>query len=283
MTTRVDADFLGAAVAELARRDGDFARVVARHGHPALRVEPGGFSALLRIIVEQQLSVASAAAIWGRVESAMAEATPRAFLALDDAALRACGLSRPKIAYGRSLAGTVLAGTLDVDGLVHMDDEAAIAALVQIKGIGRWTAEIYLLSALARPDIWPAGDLAVATAAGHLKGMKRRPSEDELRAMGEAWRPFRAVAARLLWHFFRGEKLRPLAPPLAKRRRAKTKGKAKTKAKTKGKTKVKIRAAAKFRTKAKSRKVQTKPGRTRAKTARAASKKRKSTRRGARR
>ncbi|MFN0043327.1 MAG: DNA-3-methyladenine glycosylase family protein [Alphaproteobacteria bacterium] len=267
MNARVDADFLGAAVAELARRDGDFARVVARHGLPALRIEPGGFLALLRIIVEQQLSVASAAAIWGRVESAMVEATPRAFLALDDAALRACGLSRPKIAYGRSLAGTVLAGALDVDGLAHMDDEAAIAALIQIKGIGRWTAEIYLLSALARPDIWPAGDLAVATAAGHLKGMKRRPSEDELRAMGEAWRPFRAVAARLLWHFFRGEKLRPLAPPLAKRRRAKAKGKAN----------VKIRA------KAKSHKVNAKPGSTRAKAASAASKKHQSARRGARR
>ncbi|MBM3541250.1 MAG: DNA-3-methyladenine glycosylase 2 family protein [Alphaproteobacteria bacterium] len=220
MSARIDAETLARAVADLAARDADFARVVDRHGHPPLRLANVGFEALLQIIVEQQLSVASAAAIWGRVRAAMADPTPEAFLALDDAALKSCGLSRGKMLYGRHLAERVRDGALAVHALHAMDDDAAIAELVKVKGIGRWTAEIYLLAALARPDTWPAGDLALQTAAGHLKGMRRRPSEAALRAMGEAWRPWRAVAARLLWHFFRHEKLRPLPPPVARTKRA---------------------------------------------------------------
>ena len=239
MSARIDAETLARAVADLAARDADFARVVDRHGHPPLRLAEVGFEALLQIIVEQQLSVASAAAIWGRVRKTMAAPTPDAFLALGDSALKACGLSRAKMVYGRALAEHARTGSLDTDALLAMDDEAAIAELVKVKGIGRWTAEIYLLAALARPDTWPAGDLALQTAAGHLKGMKRRPSEATLRAMGEAWRPWRAVAARLLWHFFRHEKLRPLPPPLVRKKRA---AKPTKRAKTATKTKTKVGA-----------------------------------------
>ncbi len=260
MSARIDADTLARAVADLAARDADFARVVDRHGHPPLRLADSGFAALLQIIVEQQLSVASAAAIWGRVRAAMAAPTPEAFLDLGDGALKACGLSRAKMVYGRALAEHARTGSLDPDALFAMDDEAAIAELVKVKGIGRWTAEIYLLAALARPDTWPAGDLALQTAAGHLKGMKRRPSEAALRAMGEAWRPWRAVAARLLWHFFRHEKLRPLPPPVVRKKRTKKPVK---RAKTKAKAKVRRMARKPTRKRAIRKIAMRKTGRTR--------------------
>ena len=178
-----------------------------------MRTRPPGFPALLQIIVEQQLSVASARAIWGRLAASATPLTPRSFLRLDEAALKACGLSRAKITYGRILAEAVEGGGLDLAGLARLDDEAAIETLVAIKGIGRWTAEIYLLSALARPDIWTADDLAVATATGLVKGLPERPARKEMLALGEPWRPWRSVAARLMWHYFRnavrGQSFRP--------------------------------------------------------------------------
>ncbi len=191
------------ALTELAARDSDLARTLAAVGRPRLRTREAGFPALLRIIVEQQLSVASARAIWGRLEAALGTVTPEGYLALGAAGATQAGMSRPKHRYAAGLAGEIAAGRLDLDRLRALDDEDAIAALTAIKGIGRWTAEIYLLSALARPDVWPVGDLAIATATGRIKGLAARPERDELLAIGEAWRPWRAVAARLIWHYFR--------------------------------------------------------------------------------
>lgn len=197
------------AIAELSARDRDLARICDRHGPPVLRTRPSGFPALLRIIVEQQLSVASARAIWGRLEGILGAVTPERLLSFDDVMLRSAGLSRPKLVYARGLADAVMSGDLDSGRLAMLDDEAAIEELVRIKGIGRWTAEIYLLSALGRPDVWPVDDLAIATAAGRVKGLDARPTRAELLAMGEAWRPWRSVAARLLWHYFRSALMAP--------------------------------------------------------------------------
>ncbi len=191
------------ALTELARRDGDLARAIQAVGRPRLRTREAGFPALLRIIVEQQLSVASARAIWGRLEAGLGAVTPARYLALGKDGATKAGMSRPKHRYAAGLAHEVAAGRLDLEGLEALDDEDAIAALTAVKGIGRWTAEIYLLSALARPDVWPVGDLAIATATGRIKGLAARPGPEELLAIGEAWRPWRAVAARLIWHYFR--------------------------------------------------------------------------------
>lgn len=197
------------AIAELSARDRDLARICERHGPPVLRTRPSGFPALLRIIVEQQLSVASARAIWGRLEGILGVVTPERLLNFDDATLRSAGLSRPKLVYARGLADAVMSGDLDSGRLAMLDDEAAIEELIRVKGIGRWTAEIYLLSALGRPDVWPVDDLAIATAAGRVKGLAARPTRAELLEIGEAWRPWRSVAARLLWHYFRNALMAP--------------------------------------------------------------------------
>ena len=194
---------MSGALTELARRDGDLARAIQAVGRPRLRTREAGFPALLRIIVEQQLSVASARAIWGRLEAALGTVTPERYLALGEEGATGAGMSRPKHRYAAGLADEVAAGRLDLGGLEALGDEDAIAALTAVKGIGRWTAEIYLLSALARPDVWPVGDLTIATATGHIKGLAARPEPKELLAIGEGWRPWRAVAARLIWHYFR--------------------------------------------------------------------------------
>lgn len=212
------------AVKHLSAADADFARLCEAHGVPEMRTREAGFAALLRVIVEQQLSVASARAIWGRLERAMGEPTPTALLALDDKALKACGLSGPKMRYARGLAEDIASGRVDLAGLDAMDDETAIAELIKLKGIGRWTAEIYLLASLGRPDVFPVDDLAVAAAASHLKGRRTRFSRRHLLKLCEAWRPWRSVAARLLWHYFRSAMMgpgRPRVGPPRKRKRIK--------------------------------------------------------------
>lgn len=163
--------------------------------------EPG-FPTLVHIILEQQVSLASARAAYDRLLAVVSPLTPGRFLELDDARLRAIGFSRQKTAYGRYLAQALLNGQLDLDALGAMDDAAVRSALTQIKGIGPWTADIYLLMALRRPDVWPSGDLALAAAVQSIKGLAARPVPDELQALGENWRPWRAVAARLLWHHY---------------------------------------------------------------------------------
>lgn len=199
-------------VAALVAADADFARVVAEHGPPPSRQRDPGFGTLLRAIVFQQVSTAAGTAIWGRVEAGLGEMAPAALLARDDDALRGYGLSRPKVKYARALAAALVDGGLDLDKLYDMEDEAAIAALVALPGIGRWTAEIYLLSALDRPDIMPAADIALMTAAQHLKSLPARPTAKDMYVMSEPWRPWRSVAARLLWHYYRALKQRDPAP-----------------------------------------------------------------------
>ena len=163
-----------------------------------------GFATLVQIILEQQVSLASARAVFARLNEALPALTPETFLALGEE-LQPLGFSRQKTLYCRALAESVLTGVLDLKVLVRLDDEAVREELTQVKGIGRWTAEIYLMMALNRPDVWPIGDLAIVKAVQHIKGMTVAPSTEELERIGECWRPWRAVAARLLWqHYLNG-------------------------------------------------------------------------------
>jgi len=186
----------------IAKREPMVAGVIGRLGYPAPRQSVPGYQTLLRTIVGQQVSVAAAASVWAKLEAALgAGCAPEALLASDFDTLRTCGLSRQKQGYARSLAELVTSGTLDLHAL-PADDEEAIAALVRVKGIGRWSAEIYLLFAEGRPDIWPAGDLAVQIAVGQLMGLPERPGEKETRLLGDGWRPHRSAMAVLAWHHY---------------------------------------------------------------------------------
>jgi DNA-3-methyladenine glycosylase II len=178
---------------------------VARVGYPEPRIRERGYETLLRTIVGQQVSVAAAQSIWNKLAAALGTASDPARLAeASDESLRGAGLSRQKISYARSLADEVTSGRLN---LAHLpaDDEDAIAQLVQIKGIGRWSAEIYLLFAEGRPDVWPAGDLAVQAEIGRILGHAERPSEKLVRSLAEAWRPHRGAAAILAWHHYKAD------------------------------------------------------------------------------
>ncbi len=177
-----------------------FARALERVGVPAPRTGERGYVTLLRAIIGQQVSVASANAIWNKLDARTGGAGDPANMArTGDEGLRAAGLSRQKMAYARSLSGEVLSGRLDFDNL-PVDDEEAIAHLTAVKGIGRWTAEIYLLFAEGRPDVFPAGDLAVQIELGVILGMEERPTEKAIRALAEPWRPHRGAAAVFAWH-----------------------------------------------------------------------------------
>lgn len=190
------------AVAELAARDGRLARVVTDFGPPPLWAREPGFPTLLHIILEQQVSLASARAAFDRLLAIASPLTPERLLTLDDDTLKAVGFSRQKARYGRALATAILAGSLDLAGLARLDDQAVRAALTQVVGIGRWTADIYLLMALRRPDIWPVGDLALVSAAREVLELPQAPKADELAVLSAAWQPWRAVAARILWHHY---------------------------------------------------------------------------------
>lgn len=189
----------------LSRRDPDLRRVVRSFGAPPMWAREGGFSTLLHIILEQQVSLASAKAAHTKLLEVVSPLTPQRFLKLDDATLKAVGFSRQKTAYGRNLARSIAEGELDLDRLAAMDDAAVRSELIKIKGIGRWTADIYLLMVLRRPDIWPTGDLALTLAAQKLKRLKTRPAPEELETMSARWKPWRAVAARILWHYYLSE------------------------------------------------------------------------------
>jgi DNA-3-methyladenine glycosylase II len=188
------------AVAELAARDPDLAAIVARHGQPPLWDRPPGFATLLHIVLEQQVSLASARAAFRRLEAAVDPLTPVRFLHLSDGELLAIGFSRQKARYGRALAAALVDGSLDLERLASVDDDEVQRALETIPGIGRWTSTIYLLMVLGRPDVWPAGDMALASAVGEVKRLGYRPGPVEMEMLGEAWRPLRSVAARLFWH-----------------------------------------------------------------------------------
>ena len=186
----------------LASRQPEVAVALAKVGYPEPRIRPRGYKTLLRTIVGQQVSVAAAASMWGKLEAELGEDfTPACVLKRDFDTLRACGLSRQKQGYARSLCELVEAGELDFDGLPS-DDEEAIELLTRIKGIGRWSAEIYLLFAEGRPDIWPAGDLAVQEGVKRLLGLEERPAEKATRALAEDWSPQRGAMAIFTWHFY---------------------------------------------------------------------------------
>lgn len=190
------------AIEALAEREPAFAAVVDKFGIPEPRSSERGAQTLLRTIVGQQVSVAAARAMWAKLEAAFgAPPDLHRLLAASDEELRAAGMSRQKSGYIRSLAELVISGGLDLDHLPK-DDEEAIALLTQIKGIGRWSAEIYLLFAEGRPDVFPAGDLAVMVELGRLMGLPEKPSEKALRELAEPWRPFRGAAAVLAWHSY---------------------------------------------------------------------------------
>ena len=193
---------LNAGIDALAARDANFARALGNAGYPEPRIRERGYRTLLRTIVGQQVSVAAAASVWRKLEAELGEEmAPEVVLAAEFDALRACGLSRQKQGYARSLCELVASGELDLENLPE-DDEDAIAGLVRIKGIGRWSAEIYLLFAEGRPDIWPAGDLAVQAGIGKILALPERPSEKETRTLAEPWSPHRGAAAILTWHCY---------------------------------------------------------------------------------
>ncbi|VWX46567.1 DNA-3-methyladenine glycosylase [Novosphingobium sp. 9U] len=186
----------------IAAQEPGMARALEIAGYPEPRIRATGYATLLRTIVGQQVSVAAAASVWNKLEALLGETmAPEVLLAAEFDALRGCGLSRQKQGYARSLCELVVAGTLDLANL-PADDEEAIAQLVQIKGIGRWSAEIYLLFAEGRPDIWPAGDLAVQAGLHKILGLEARPTEKEARVLAEGWRPHRGAAAIFTWHCY---------------------------------------------------------------------------------
>lgn len=198
-----------AAILRLASLDPDLAGIEASAGPLPWRTRVAGFPGLLQAIVGQQISNGAAAAIWRRLAAVPGALDPAGLLALGDDALRGAGLSRPKVLHVRALATAFAEGRVDAAGLATMDDEAAIATLSAIRGTGRWTAEVYLLFALGRGDVFPAGDLALAASVADLKRLPARPGPVALRRIAEAWAPDRALAARLLWHHWRFRTGRP--------------------------------------------------------------------------
>ena len=193
---------LRAAARALAASDPVLGASVERFGPPPLWSREASYATLVHLILEQQVSLASAQAAFDRLGVAVGGAiTPDAVLTLDDAQLRAIGFSRQKAGYARDLATAMLEG-FSLDALAGEPDDEVRRALVAHRGIGRWTADIYLTMCLLRPDIWPSGDLALATAAVEIGAMSERPSELELAALADRWSPYRAVAARILWHHY---------------------------------------------------------------------------------
>lgn len=191
----------------LADRDKDIAAALIAIGPPPDRTRPPGFGSLLRAIVGQQISAAAAAALWTKLGAALDPLAPETVARLEIEALRRLGLSRQKALYAQGLARDLLDGRIDLARVPAMDDEEAITHLIQIKGIGRWSAEIYLLFALGRRDIFPSGDLALAIAMQRLKRLRRRPEPARLIKLAEPWRPYRGAAAQFLWHYYK-------APPV---------------------------------------------------------------------
>jgi DNA-3-methyladenine glycosylase II len=192
-----------------------FAEILQVAGRPRFRRRRNGFGTLLHIILEQQVSIDAAAAMHHRLVGLCRPFGPETFLTLDDATLRLCGFSRQKMSYARDLAKAVANGRFDFARLAAADDETALAELLAIRGIGRWSAEIYLLFALGRSDIWPAADLGLQTAIGEHRDPRSRPTELETRRLGEAWRPWRSVAACLFWQSYlhTRKRMAPRLPP----------------------------------------------------------------------
>ncbi len=198
---------LAEAAKSVALIDRDLARILAVHGTPPLWARKPGFVTLVRIILEQQVSLASADAMYRRLLDNIDPLTPDKVLSAGAPFLRSFGITRQKARYFVNVASAIQNGELDLEETDRESDESAIARLTSVKGIGPWTAKIYLLMALCRPDVWPVGDIALATAVKNLKGWQERPTQTELSKIAETWRPFRATAARMLWHYYLNEKV----------------------------------------------------------------------------
>jgi DNA-3-methyladenine glycosylase II len=190
------------AARKLSERDTDLAAVIEKYGLPPLWTRETGFPTLVYIILEQQVSLASARALYSRLQQAVRPFTPGRFLRLTEVQMRKLGFSRQKTRYTRLLAEAIHRKRFALHKLHELKDELAREQLTSLKGVGPWTADIYLLSALRRPDIWPVGDLALATAVQEVKHLRKRPSPNQLEMMSAPWRPWRAVAARLFWHAY---------------------------------------------------------------------------------
>lgn len=190
------------AAEELARRDQTLAAILRQNGPPPLWARKPGFATLVHIILEQQVSLASAASIFARVKQNTVPFRPARMLELGESHLKSLGLTRQKTAYCLHLSESLAEKRLRLAQLSRMDDDTARAALMRVKGIGRWSADIYLLMAMLRPDVWPANDLALAIAVQKLKRLSVAPSQLELETMAEEWRPFRSVAARMFWQYY---------------------------------------------------------------------------------
>lgn len=189
-------------VTKLCRRDPDLNKIVVTIGPPPMWVRKQGFSTLVYIILEQKVSIVSAKAVYQRLMDVMETPTPQEFLGLSDSELKLIGFSRQKMRYCRLLAESILTGVLDLSALRRMSDDAAHAKLTTMKGIGPWSADVYLLTALRRPDIWPSADIALAAAVQRVKRLRSRPTAEKLEVLGRRWTPWRSVAARLLWHHY---------------------------------------------------------------------------------
>ncbi|HJN46480.1 MAG TPA: hypothetical protein QF572_20125 [Vicinamibacterales bacterium] len=200
--TRLTKTRLLDGVDALRRTDPDLAKVVARFGPPPLWSRRPGFATLVQTVLEQQVSLASGRATFGRLRDACSEITPERLAPLSEAQVRAAGVTRQKASYCLGIARQIVDGTLDLGRLGRADDTEVRRSLIEIRGVGPWTADIYLLMALGRPDVWPDGDLALATAAQQVKRLRRRPDTDRLRRLASTWAPWRAVAARILWHHY---------------------------------------------------------------------------------
>lgn len=191
---------------ELAKIDADLAFIFQTYGTPPLWAREAGFPTLIHIILEQQVSLASAASAFNKLKEKLGEITPASVLKLSDEELKACYFSRQKTVYARELSKAILDGSLNLKSLEKLSDAEAKHELKKIKGIGDWTADIYLLMAMLRPDVMPKGDLALHVAWKRLKKLEHAPHSDEFQQIAEKWKPFRATAARLLWHFYLSRK-----------------------------------------------------------------------------
>jgi DNA-3-methyladenine glycosylase II len=198
----LDEKILNKAVYELADINAELKSIFNKFGAPPLWDREEGFHTLIRIILEQQVSLKSAQATYDKLVVKANPLTPQNFLKFTDSQLKAFGFSRQKTSYGRNVANAVLEGTLNLTALRKMDNDSVRSELIKIKGIGNWTADIYLLMVLKRPDVWPSGDLVLAIAIQKIKKLDSRPNNDEMKEISKNWKPWRAVAARMLWHFY---------------------------------------------------------------------------------
>ena len=204
---------LAEGAAYLAARDRDLAKLLVTDGVPPLWDRKPGFATLIRIVLEQQVSLASAMAVYDRLKDSLIPFAPERFVEMGSARLRSLGVTRQKAGYCINVAEAIINGRLDLKSLAAMDDRAVADTLTRIKGIGPWTANIYLLMALRRPDIWPTGDIALANTVRKVKKLRKPPSPSKLSNIAETWRPFRSVAARMLWHHYLTEKGRGASAP----------------------------------------------------------------------